>query len=53
MSDVSDSREILAAAPLGSWSLETTRFPLAVIPCLGPRFDRNGFPTYPQRDEGE
>jgi hypothetical protein len=53
VSDVSDSREMLAAAPLGSWSVDETRYPLAVIPCLGPRYDRNGFPTYARRDEGE
>ncbi len=50
---MSDSRDILAAAPLGSWGVDETRYPLAVIPCLGPRYDRNGFPTYPGRDEGE
>ncbi|MGI0070642.1 MAG: hypothetical protein ACRECT_00960 [Thermoplasmata archaeon] len=53
MSDVSDSREILAAAPLGSWSVNAPRYPLAVIPCLGPRYDRNGFPTYPRDTGGE
>lgn len=53
MSDVSDSREILAAAPLGSWSVKAVNYPLAVLPCLGPRYDRNGFPTYPRRDEGK
>ncbi len=53
MSDASDSREMLAAAPLGSWGADAHRFPLAVIPCLGPRYDRNGFPTYPGRSEDE
>jgi hypothetical protein len=53
VSDASDSREILAAAPLGSWSTKAVGYPLAVLPCLGVRYDRNGFPTYPRTTEGE
>jgi hypothetical protein len=53
VSDVSDSREILAAAPLGSWSTKAVGYPLAVLPCLAPRYDRNGFPSYPRTTEGE
>ena len=53
MSDALDSREMLAAAPLGNWSEDSTGFPLAIIPCLGPHYDRNGFPTYPRRSDGE
>jgi hypothetical protein len=53
VSDASDSREILAAAPIGSWSLDGKSYPLAIIPCLGPRYDRNGFPSFPRQYEGE
>ncbi|HTZ61624.1 MAG TPA: hypothetical protein VMC82_03150 [Thermoplasmata archaeon] len=53
MSDASDSREMLAAAPLGSWGADSTRYPLAVLPCMGLRYDRNGFPSYPGRSEDE
>jgi hypothetical protein len=53
VSDAPDSREILAAAPLGSWSAKAVNYPLAVLPCLGPRYDRNGFPSYPRPTEGE
>ncbi|MGA9839826.1 MAG: hypothetical protein WBF81_02780 [Thermoplasmata archaeon] len=53
MSDASDSRGILAALPLGSWGDDGARYPLAVIPCLGTRYDRNGFPFYPYEGEGE
>jgi hypothetical protein len=53
VSDVSDSREILAAAPLGSWSEKAVGYPLAVLPCLGIRYDRYGFPSYPRSSEVE
>ena len=53
MSDASDPREMLAAALSGTVGLDSARFPLAVIPCLGTRYDRNGFPAYPGGDEAE
>ncbi len=49
MSDTLDPREFLPAAPLRTWDVEAARLPLAVLPCLGPRYDRNGFPTFPVR----
>jgi len=45
VSDASFPSGILAAAPLDSWDLDAERIPLAVLPCLGPRYDRNGFPS--------
>lgn len=51
MSDTLRPREFLAAAPLVQWGAEPDRLPLAIIPCLGVRYDRNGFPTYPNRGE--
>jgi hypothetical protein len=53
VSDVFHPHDILAAAPLDSWGSEPARVPLAVIPCLGLRYDRNGFPTYPSGDAPE
>jgi hypothetical protein len=44
---------MLAAVPLRSWGESGTRYPLALIPCLGTRYDRNGFPTYPRPSEDE
>jgi hypothetical protein len=49
MSDTLDPRGFLPAAPILSWADEVDRIPLAILPCLGPRYDRNGFPTYPNR----
>jgi hypothetical protein len=49
MSDTLDPRQFLPAAPLVGWTKDEERLPLAIIPCLGLRYDRNGFPTYPAR----
>ncbi|HXW66566.1 MAG TPA: hypothetical protein VEL82_01600 [Thermoplasmata archaeon] len=51
MSNTASRRELLAAAPLRTWATSTERVPLAILPCLGRRYDRNGFPTYPARGE--
>ena len=51
MSDTLRPREFLPAAPLVSWGTDAERIPLAIIPCLGVRYDRNGFPSYPNRRE--
>jgi hypothetical protein len=53
VSDAYDPRDILAAAPLDIWGPEMDRIPLAVIPCLGLWYDRNGFPTYTSGDAPE
>jgi hypothetical protein len=44
---------MLAAAPLGSWGEAAVHIPLAVLPCLGTRYDRYGFPSYPVPGEIE
>jgi hypothetical protein len=49
MSDTLNPRQFLPAAPLERWVKEEERLPLAILPCLGVRYDRNGFPTYPGR----
>jgi hypothetical protein len=49
MSDTLDPRGFLPAAPIAAWGPDEERLPLAILPCLGPRYDRNGFPTYPSR----
>jgi len=38
VSDVLDRWTILAAAPVGSPVFEEPHYPLAVLPCLRPRF---------------
>ena len=53
MSDSPDTRDLLAAAPLGSWGVDAVRYPLAVLPCMGLRYDRYGFPSYPGGTEDE
>jgi hypothetical protein len=52
MSDSLDPREFLAAAPIDAPDLDDIRLPLALLPCLAPRYDRNGFPTFPGRRDG-
>lgn len=47
MSDKLDPREFLPAAPIPTRVAEETRIPLALLPCLAPRYDRNGFPVFP------
>ncbi len=49
MSDTLDPRGFLPAAPIVSWAQDDERLPLAILPCLGRQYDRNGFPTYPTR----
>jgi hypothetical protein len=49
MSETLDPRGFLPAAPILSWSEDAEKLPLAILPCLGVHYDRNGFPTFPAR----